>query len=290
MISAQLYLTKAVHLDTILRGVTIMIQDTMAAARNRYQEDGFYLQTEPVLPADVVQGAVDGMDALRCGDYDTGTPPEESPWSPGDDPNKLCKIEMPQFGSRGIMALISHPALGEFVGRLTGAQWVQVWWVQLLYKPPQPSTPDDDTSIGWHTDRAYWCPPWQPRSELFTAWVALSDVTAKSGPMRLVPGSHRAPVGDDGGDFFAQDLEAQRAAIKMPDGMAWREVEAVLPPGGVSVHQKDCLHGSGPNVSDAPRRSFAIHMRTEKSWTMDESRVGLAEFLDDERCPIVYRA
>jgi hypothetical protein len=267
-----------------------MTHDTIEAARTGYDRDGFHLFREPVLPEDVVRRAVAGMDALRRGEYDTGTPPEESPWNPGDDPGKLCKIEMPQFASRAILELVSHPALGDLVGRLTGAQWVHVWWVQLLYKPPQAAKPGDDTSIGWHTDRQYHCPPWTTNSELFTAWVALSDVTARSGPMKFVPGSHRTPVGDDGGDFFAQDLAAQRETIRLPDATAWREVEAVLPPGGVSVHHRGTLHGSGPNVSDAARKSFAIHMRTDQSWTEDESRIGLTEFLDDERCPIVYGA
>jgi len=266
-----------------------MATDQIEGARARYEADGFCFQDDVGLPEQLIGRVVEGMDAIRRGEYDTGSPPEESPWNPGDDPGKLCKIEMPQFASRAIMELISHSALGDFVGRLTGAQWVQVWWVQLLHKPPQPPA-DDDTSIGWHTDRHYWCPPWQTHSELFTAWVALSDVTAPSGPMRLVPGSHRTEVGDEGGDFFAQDLESQRASIQLPDGMPWREVEAILPAGGVSIHNMNTLHGSGPNVSDRPRLSFAIHMRTDRSWTTDETRVGLAEYLDDERCPIIYRA
>ena len=267
-----------------------MATDQIEAARIRYNADGFCFNDDPGLPDDLVARVVDGMDAVRRGEYDTGVAPVESTWSPGDDPGKLCKIEMPQFASRVIMELISHPALGEFVGRLTGAQWVQVWWVQLLYKPPQPPS-DDNTSIGWHTDRQYWCPqPWQARSELFTAWVAVSDVSAQSGPMKLVPGSHRTPVGDDSGDFFAQNLDAQRRSIQLPDGALWREVEAILPPGGVSIHNKDTLHGSGPNISGQPRRSFAIHMRTDRSWTTDDTHVRLADFLDDERCPITYRA
>ena len=267
-----------------------MTTNQIETARARYDADGFCLNDTPGLPEDLVQRAVEGMDALRDGEYDTGVPPEESPWNPGDDPDRLCKIEMPQFGNRAIMELISHPALGDFVGQLTGAKWAQVWWVQLLYKPPKPATSDDDTSIGWHTDRQYHCPPWTRNSELFTAWVALSDVTASSGPMKFVPGSHRTPVGDDGSDFFAQDLASQRDSIRLPDGTPWREVEAILPPGGVSIHHRDTLHGSGPNVSNQPRRSFAIHMRTDKSETVDAARTGLAEFLEDPRCPIVYRA
>ena len=83
------------------------------AVRTRYEADGFLLHTQPVFPADLVRRALAGQDALRAGDYETGVPPQPSYWNPGDDPGKLCKIEMPQIANRAIMELVSHPALGE---------------------------------------------------------------------------------------------------------------------------------------------------------------------------------
>ena len=41
--------------------------DEIVLARERYQDDGFYICPEPLLPADVVEPAIDGMDALRGG-------------------------------------------------------------------------------------------------------------------------------------------------------------------------------------------------------------------------------
>lgn len=71
--------------------------------------------------------------------------------------------------------------------------------------------------------------------------------------------------------------------------MPWEEVEAVLPAGGVSGYDKGTLHGSGPNSSDGPRRSFAIHMRTEESSTVGNLRERLTEYIDDlDRCPVIY--
>jgi hypothetical protein len=64
------------------------------------------LVQEPVLPQGLVERAVLGMDSIRSGEYDTGRPPQPSAWKPGDDPNKLCKIEQPQFASSaGILGL-----------------------------------------------------------------------------------------------------------------------------------------------------------------------------------------
>src|SRR5437870_7169444 len=119
----------------------------------RFEADGFYLRPDPVIPEGLVRRAVAGMDALRRGEYDTGIPPQPSFWNPGDDPGKLCKIEMPQVANRAIMALVSHPALGALAAEVTGARMVQVWWVQLLVKPPAGPECGSGTNIGWHQDR-----------------------------------------------------------------------------------------------------------------------------------------
>lgn len=251
--------------------------------QTRYRRDGFHLQAEPYLPVDMVQNAVAGMDAIREGRYDTGSPPFESPWNPGDDPNQLCKIEMPQIANSAVRALVSHPMLGELMAAVTGASRVQVWWVQLLYKPP--ATASTNPTVGWHQDWQYWQNAWADGSDLFTAWVALSDVTESSGPMRFVRGSQTWGLVE--GDFFG-DFEQQK--LEKPGGSTWEEVVAVLPPGGVSIHDKLVLHGSGVNVSNGPRRSFAIHMRTQNSAPRNDKREGLTQFIDNlDYCPVIYQ-
>ncbi len=265
-----------------------MTAGELSPARTRYERDGFYIQPEPVLPAGLVERAVAGMDAVRAGVYDTGVPPQPSYWNPGDDPGKLGKIEMPQVANRAIMELVTHPALGELAGELTGATWVQVWWVQLLYKPA--AAPGRDSAVvGWHQDRHYW-KAWEAGSELFTAWVALSEVTEAAGSMRFARGSHRWGV-LAGSDFYGRDHAAQQAAFAVPEGRAWEEVDVLLPPGGVSFHHCLTFHASGPNRLEHPRRSFALHLRTEKSKPVDGLRKGLTQFIDDPACcPVVYGA
>lgn len=255
-----------------------------AATRRVFEEDGFYVHAQSLFPEDVIQRAVEGMDKIRVGDYDTGQPPFESPWNPGDDPNKLCKIEMPQIASYGVRELLNYPTLGELAAEITGAKWVQLWWVQLLYKPPAVTQAPAPT-VGWHQDYQYWQHTWTPDSELFTAWIALSDVTEESGPMRFVRGSHKWGLLE--GDFFG-DFTQQK--IQTPDGAAWEEVSGALPPGGVSFHDKLVFHGSGPNHSSMPRRSFAVHLRTDKSALREpDKREGLSLFVDNEDyCPIIY--
>lgn len=257
-------------------------------AKAQYEADGFYLCDEPLLPADVIARATEGMDAVRAGNYDTGIAPDDSPWNPGDDPNRLCKIEMPQVANRAVFDLVSHSSLGRMAAELTGAQMVQVWWVQLLYKPPSSASAQTHTNIGWHQDREYWNCCWEDESELFTAWVALSDVESASGPMKLLRGSHKWGL-LEAGNFEAQDLSSLKQSIQVPDGENWEEVPAILPAGGSSFHHNLTMHGSSENTQDQPRRSFAIHLRTENSRPIEDKRIGLTAFIDDPRyCPVIW--
>jgi ectoine hydroxylase-related dioxygenase (phytanoyl-CoA dioxygenase family) len=254
--------------------------------RQQYEANGFAIVSEPIFPADLIARAVEGMDAIRRGEYDTGRPPCPSVWNPGDDPNALCKIENPQFASHAVQELLRYPAFGELAAEITGATRVQAWWIQLLYKPPTVSQ-TQATNVGWHQDRHYW-QIWEEGSELFTAWIALSDVREECGPMRFVRGSHRWGFRNQG-DFYAQDLVAQQHGLDIPEGETWEEVTAILPPGGASFHHCLTFHGSGPNLSNVPRRSFAVHLRTQNSRPVNDERRGLTEFIDDrELCPVIY--
>jgi ectoine hydroxylase-related dioxygenase (phytanoyl-CoA dioxygenase family) len=260
---------------------------TVPTARAQFEADGFYLHAQPIIPNDLIRRAIVGMDAVKDGVYETGVPPQPSYWNPGDDPRKLCKIEMSQVANRAIMELVSHPAIGELAAALTGARRVQVWWVQLLIKPPADPNGEVGANVGWHQDRYYW-QIWEEGSELFTAWVALSDVTADSGPMRFVRTSHQWGFLNRS-DFYGQNHDAQREDIPVPDGATWEEVAAILPPGGVSFHHSLTYHASGPNLSGTPRRSFAIHLRTEKSRPVGDARKGLTQFVDDPTyCPVIF--
>ena len=259
----------------------------MVVSRERYEADGFAILNTPLIPPDLIRRATDGMDAIRRGEYDTGRAPQPSVWNPGDDLNALCKIEMPQMASNAVFDLVSHSTIGAAAATATGAQWVQVWWVQLLYKPSLSPGVQARTNVGWHQDRHYWG-VWEEGSELLTAWVALSDVTPESGPMIFVRGSNHWGL-LEGSDFFAQD--DIRGHFHLPPGAAWEEVPAVLPPGGFSLHHNLTVHGSGPNTSGYPRRGFAIHLRTDKSRPIGDRREGLTAFIDDpSACPVIYKA
>ncbi len=257
-------------------------------ARETYESNGFVIHQDPVLTNDIVRRSAEGMDAIRRGEYDRGQPPEPSRWNPGDDPNTLCKIEQPQKASRGVFDLVSRPEIGRLAADVTGADWIQVWWVQLLFKPTGEATDAAKVHVGWHQDRNYWG-TWEEGSELLTARVALSDVEEDCGPMRFVVGSHRWGYLEGRSDFSGQDLDTIRSQMHVPNGECRTEVPALMRAGGLSLHDCLTIHGSSANTSRRPRRSFAIHLRTGKSRPVDNQRAGLARFVDDPSvCPVIY--
>lgn len=132
------------------------LADAAAAERAAYQRDGFLILPRPVIPSDVLERAVRGMEALRCGNADGGSElrPDQLMvigTNAGLDNASLCKLELPQLGSEGIRELVSLEAIGEAAARVTGADWVQVWWTQLLGKPG--GGLEDTVNIGYHQVR-----------------------------------------------------------------------------------------------------------------------------------------
>ncbi|MCB9770615.1 MAG: phytanoyl-CoA dioxygenase family protein [Candidatus Omnitrophica bacterium] len=252
--------------------------------RGQFRSQGFCI-TPPIVPMDLIERVLPRMEAVVRGEYETGEPPFAIHFTPEDGPEKLKKIDQPQLCDDTILELIAHPALGEWAARIMEAKLIQAWAVQLLIKPPGYG---EKGLVGWHQDKHYW-PYWE--GEVFTAWVALSEVTEDSGPVRYVAGSNQWGY-LEGGDFFGTDDELQRDKIRLPNGAEWKEVPGVMGPGQAIFHHRHTFHGSGPNLSDKPRLSFAIHLRTEKSRPVfgenDQTSYYISNLNDIRKAPILF--
>lgn len=257
--------------------------------KTSFETDGFYLAPETVNRSLVGRG-VAAMDAVIAGQYETGVPPldltklatEEQLQHLKANPNstRICKIDQAHLCNDTLRELVSDPAIGRLAAEATGAQWIQIWATQLLFKP---SGDGGTASVGWHQDLHYWQTIWE--GQVFTAWLALSDVTPESGPMRFVRGSHQWGL-QSASDFFNVDLDSLKNALRSGN-REWNEVAAVLPPGGVSLHHCLTVHGSGANQSSGPRRSIAIHLRTEKSKPIAEHHY-TTDLTNPKKCPVIF--
>jgi ectoine hydroxylase-related dioxygenase (phytanoyl-CoA dioxygenase family) len=261
--------------------VTALDVDT---ARSQFEAEGFCFAPRLVDDAGVA-ALSEVCAAVMAGTYATGIEPHAANWKPGDDPSQLVKIDQPQRCDHRMSALLAASGIGAFAAGLMGASAVQVWAVQLLHKPPAADGRSHNT-VGWHQDEDYWHDWWE--GEVFTCWLALSDVTAESGPMRFVPRSHTWGFLASG-NFYETDLSSQRDGIPVPPGEAWSEVPAILGPGEASFHHRRTVHGSGVNVAASPRRSLAIHLRTEKSAPVHLAPPGYTEDLaNPDVCPVLF--
>jgi len=113
--------------------------------------------------------------------------------------------------------------------------------------------PETSGFISWHQDARYI--GLEPH-DWVTAWLAISDVTEENGCMRMVPGSHKAPLIEHV-DTYGEDNLLTRGQT-VPDVDEDATVAVPLKPGQLSLHHPRVVHGSGPNRSDERRIGFAI--------------------------------
>jgi len=277
----------ATHTPTVVDGVNV---DELITAEvlTEYRERGYWVSPR-LFSAEQIAEMREAQERMWAGEHDSEILPqygahEVEPGSP--DVRQQCNAF---WLSDVIRKVTTSPLLGAIGARFMGVDTVRLWHDQAVYKPGIGPDGKDETAgnIGWHQDYNYWG-AWEEDSELFTAWVALSDVSPEAGPMNFVAGSHRWGLSTES-DFYSQEYASLRETIRSAHGQEWREVPAILPPGSASFHQKLTFHGSGPNLSSQPRRSFAVHMRTENSRPKGDLRQGLTAFIDDPAfCPIVF--
>lgn len=208
----------------------------------------------------------DRLDALRKsmmrvyeGDYETGQEPWKGYWKPGENAASLRKTDNSHWSDLTLRDLATDSVIGEIAAKLMRAHSIRLWHDQLLYKPGEGKAKTSGANVGWHQDYFYWQAAQAPT--MLTAWVAFDDVDEENGCMRVIPKSHTWGLIDEN-DFFAQDLAEQQANMKTPDGQATEVVPLVMKAGQVSFHHALTLHGSGPNTTDKPRRSLAVHLMT----------------------------
>lgn len=251
------------------------------AQAKAYEKSGFCCLPEDAITSEQLKIASIAVSQVRDGYFDTGTPPSSHP---GYEANHLCKINDAHLASRGLYDLITKSKIGYRVAEITQSSFVQVWATQLLIKPPGSGT---NGHVGWHQDFQYWqC--WEGEDGLFTAWIALSEVDEKSGPMRFVANSHRWGFLNRG-DFFRSEQEELKENIESVIDEPWIEKVAVLPKGRVSLHHSLTVHGSLANESAKPRVSLAIHLRNQQATPVPGDKNYYVSNLKDERySPIIF--
>lgn len=188
-----------------------------------------------------------------------------------------------------------NPTLARWASQLIGARQVRVLEDNALYKEPGVGG-----SLSWHQDYPYWP---LAQANALTAWVALDDVDASNGAMRMAAGSHLAGETLPGifgtGTTYMEDMRADTVRpIEDPEALGWdvRTIDARK--GEVSFHHSLTWHASLPNTSDRPRRAAIVRYvgdgtiwlgskRYEYNYTDEEVGIAVGEPLGGRYFPIV---
>ena len=191
-----------------------------AAERARWEADGFVFPVPAMAPS----RAFAYRRALERSERALGG------WLAGGHAQKVHLL----FGWAD--SLVREAALLDAVESLIGPD-ILLWSTELFAKDP-----GDGRHVTWHPDDTYW--HFEPL-EAVNAWIALADVTAESGPLRFIPGSHREerPLLVNAPEP-ANMLQSGQAAQGVDES---RAVSALLAAGEASFHQPRTLHGSAPN-------------------------------------------
>ena len=248
------------------------------------REDGFCF-LPIVFSKQETQNSIEGLWRVINGEYRSGRKPECRFWNPGDDPHSIIKIDKPHLSDSSVWKLITNKKLGQLLARATKAKCIQVWHSQVVWKP---HSKGQKGNAGWHRDAQYW--PFWSKEGLYTAWIALTDVSINSGPLRFLRGSNLWKT-IEGMDFFNQNIKSQE---KILDKLKKHKdvVCATLRAGEVSIHSSQTYHSSMGNLEKKPRIGMVVHFRTDESKRIDvggSNKHYLDQIEDNEIAPIIYQ-
>ena len=144
--------------------------------------------------------------------------------------------------------VVHDPRIVEPISDVLGPD-VLLWSLNWFIKEPR-----DGKFVSYHQDATYW--GLEPH-DVVTAWVALSDASLATGPMKFVPGSHKEEVFMHE-DTFGQDNLLSRGQVIQTDVDDDRSVLAPLSAGEMSLHHVRLIHGSTPNKTDDRRIGMVL--------------------------------
>lgn len=239
-----------------------------------------------------------------------GRPAKLAYWEPSHGPVQRHNDYI-HYEDDTIASILRKPLLGAIAARLAQADEIRAFQSTLIYKPPVAG--EQSNIVPWHFDRHYWATCTSER--MLTAFIPFHDCTVELGTITMVDGSHRwqeTAVNDSTSLHFAErdrsQLDAMLDENARFNGTEVNKIPMEIPKGHVSFHHCRTYHGSGPNVSDRPRRAISFHLqdgenRYREFFRSDGSAVsynhdslvrrtaeGKPDYSDPEFCPVLWRS
>jgi len=222
-----------------------------------YDEQGYYVSKEGMLPEALLDAAWDGAHRFYEGERDAHLPTETgySNWKKGDG-DGLRNNEFVSLQKKEIKAVATYPLLGAIAARLTRSATIRLLDDQLFYKPSK-SNDVKQTISGWHADQAYW--PTCSSKKMITSWIPFHEVELARSPLIVIARSHR--FRDIPRMSFNNKNLGELEEKLREQGHDVRVVTMNLKKGQASFHHGWTIHASNANTSGQPRLSLAVHMQ-----------------------------
>lgn len=276
-----------------------------------YAEHGWYL-TKKLFTDDEIDTVVAATERFYQGERDRGLPlrpPNLAYWTHADGPVQRHNDYI-HYESDVIAGILRKPLVGAVAARLAEAAEIRIFQATLIYKPPRPDEPTN--RVPWHMDKHYWQTCTSER--MLTAFIPFHDCDETLGTITMVDGSHRwseVPGDDSTRHFAARDhaeLEELLHANAAHNGAVVNPIAMIIPKGHMSFHHCKTYHGSGPNLSDRPRRAVSLHLQDgdnayrpyvrpdgdpvvyNHDVLVRKTADGRPDYADPTYCPVLWRA
>jgi ectoine hydroxylase-related dioxygenase (phytanoyl-CoA dioxygenase family) len=222
-----------------------------------YEEHGWFVP-DTVFSEEEIQDAVYGIRRFYAGERDRLMPIQHGylDWKPSDG-DVLRLNDYVSLQNDEITELVASRRLSAIAGTLARTSAIRLFHDQLIWKP---STAEPETTVGWHSDRAYWrtC----TSENMLTAWVPFASTSPQGGTLMFLDGSHKWPGVEELATFGAQNHDSIEDRYTRL-GYSVRRVPVKLRPGQASFHHCRLIHGSLPNSSTSPRIALAVHFQDQ---------------------------
>ncbi len=185
---------------------------------------------------------------------------------PGHGPDRpvVRRIKNPERQHPAYDRMMRAPQILDVVEALLGSG-VRFHHGKLNFKPSA-----GGGAVEWHQDWAFYP---HTNDDILAAGILLEDCGPESGPLMVVPGSHKGPVYDHHHDGVFVGAMDPRAAGFDPRGA----VALTGPGGSVTFHHVRTIHGSGENHGGRPRPLLLFSYLAIDAWPIFE-RVEFEEF------------
>jgi phytanoyl-CoA hydroxylase len=125
--------------------------------------------------------------------------------------------------------------------------------------------------VEWHQDWAFYP---HTNDNLAAVGVMFDDMAMESGPLMIIPGSHKGPTFDHHADgVFCGAMDPANRDVDFSKAIALTGRA-----GSITVHHVRAVHGSAPNVSDRDRRLLLFQFRAADAWPILGFPAGIEAF------------